>query len=81
MLRNPSLLYECLHLVDRSPVLQLPASEEEVAADATSSEVFVQEKTPEPQAWVSLGSEQEIQEESVTDSRPRVTHGDFTYRL
>ena len=90
MLRNPSLLYGCLHIVyrspvyrspvDRSPELQLPVSEEEVAAaaEAMSSEVFVQEKTPEPQPWVSLGSEQEIEEESVTESRPRVTHGDNT---
>lgn len=29
-------------------------------------------KTPESRPWMSLGSEQEIEEESVTESRPRV---------
>lgn len=29
-------------------------------------------KTPESHPWISLGSEQEIEEESVTESRPRV---------
>ncbi|XP_046905383.1 dynein axonemal intermediate chain 3 [Hypomesus transpacificus] len=66
--------YLVLTVETKDMMLRLPASEEEVAADATSSEVFVQEKTPEPQAWVSLGSEQEIQEESVTDSRPRLKY-------
>lgn len=34
-------------------------------------------KTPESHPWMSLGSEQEIEEESVTASRPRVRHGMF----
>uniref|UniRef100_A0A8C8GYP5 WD repeat domain 63 n=1 Tax=Oncorhynchus tshawytscha TaxID=74940 RepID=A0A8C8GYP5_ONCTS len=43
----------------------------EVALEREPSEVFATQKTSEPQPWISLGSEQEIEEESVTDSRPR----------
>uniref|UniRef100_A0A674C8J6 Dynein axonemal intermediate chain 3 n=1 Tax=Salmo trutta TaxID=8032 RepID=A0A674C8J6_SALTR len=43
----------------------------EVALEREPSEVFAAQKTFEPQPWISLGSEQEIEEESVTDSRPR----------
>uniref|UniRef100_A0A8C7FYT7 Dynein axonemal intermediate chain 3 n=1 Tax=Oncorhynchus kisutch TaxID=8019 RepID=A0A8C7FYT7_ONCKI len=43
----------------------------EVALEREPSEVFAAQKTSEPQPWISLGSEQEIEEESVTDSRPR----------
>lgn len=46
----------------------------EVALEREPSEVFAAQKTFEPQPWISLGSEQEIEEESVTDSRPRVKH-------
>lgn len=31
-------------------------------------------KTPEPQPWVSLGSEQEIQDQSLSESRPRLRY-------
>uniref|UniRef100_A0A4W5K6L2 Dynein axonemal intermediate chain 3 n=1 Tax=Hucho hucho TaxID=62062 RepID=A0A4W5K6L2_9TELE len=43
----------------------------EVALECEPLEVFAAQKTSEPQPWISLGSEQEIEEESVTDSRPR----------
>ncbi len=33
---------------------------------------MIMPKTPESHPWISLGSEQEIEEESVTESRPRV---------
>ncbi|XP_062308219.1 LOW QUALITY PROTEIN: dynein axonemal intermediate chain 3 [Osmerus eperlanus] len=66
--------YLVLTVETKDKMLSLPASEEAVAAEAVPSEVFVQEKTPEPQPWVSLGSEQEIEEESVTDSRPRLKY-------
>ncbi|XP_060749734.1 dynein axonemal intermediate chain 3 isoform X2 [Tachysurus vachellii] len=32
------------------------------------------QKTPEPRGWVSLGSEREIEEESVTDTRDRIQY-------
>ncbi|XP_047663047.1 dynein axonemal intermediate chain 3 isoform X2 [Tachysurus fulvidraco] len=32
------------------------------------------QKTPEPRVWVSLGSEREIEEESVTDTRDRIQY-------
>uniref|UniRef100_A0A6Q2X424 WD repeat domain 63 n=1 Tax=Esox lucius TaxID=8010 RepID=A0A6Q2X424_ESOLU len=44
----------------------------EEALEREPSDVFAAQKTPEPRPWISLGSEQEIEEESVTDSRPRV---------
>ncbi|XP_056305532.1 dynein axonemal intermediate chain 3 [Danio aesculapii] len=31
-------------------------------------------KTPEPQPWVSLGSEQEIQDQSLSETRPRLRY-------
>lgn len=43
-------------------------------------EEMIVPKTPESHPWISLGSEQEIKEESVTESRPRVRemhHGIF----
>uniref|UniRef100_A0A8C7LVS9 Dynein axonemal intermediate chain 3 n=1 Tax=Oncorhynchus mykiss TaxID=8022 RepID=A0A8C7LVS9_ONCMY len=46
----------------------------EVALEREPSEVFAAQKTSEPQPWISLGSEQEIEEESVTDSRPRLKY-------
>lgn len=46
----------------------------EVALEREPSEVFAAQKTFEPQPWISLGSEQEIEEESVTDSRPRLKY-------
>ncbi|XP_029489077.1 dynein axonemal intermediate chain 3 isoform X1 [Oncorhynchus nerka] len=46
----------------------------EVALEREPSEVFASQKTSEPQPWISLGSEQEIEEESVTDSRPRLKY-------
>uniref|UniRef100_A0A8C8GX38 WD repeat domain 63 n=1 Tax=Oncorhynchus tshawytscha TaxID=74940 RepID=A0A8C8GX38_ONCTS len=46
----------------------------EVALEREPSEVFATQKTSEPQPWISLGSEQEIEEESVTDSRPRLKY-------
>ncbi|XP_056132741.1 dynein axonemal intermediate chain 3 [Lampris incognitus] len=49
----------------------LPEAEKEVAVEGETSEVFVQ-KSPEPQPWTSLGSEQEIQDESVQESRERL---------
>uniref|UniRef100_A0A6Q2XM98 WD repeat domain 63 n=1 Tax=Esox lucius TaxID=8010 RepID=A0A6Q2XM98_ESOLU len=44
----------------------------EEALEREPSDVFAAQKTPEPRPWISLGSEQEIEEESVTDSRPRL---------
>lgn len=41
---------------------------------------MIMPKTPESHPWISLGSEQEIEEESLTESRPRVRqmhHGIF----
>ncbi|CAB1323949.1 unnamed protein product [Coregonus sp. 'balchen'] len=46
----------------------------EVALEREPSEVFAAQKTSEPQPWISLGSEQEVEEESVTDSRPRLKY-------
>uniref|UniRef100_A0A6Q2YY72 WD repeat domain 63 n=1 Tax=Esox lucius TaxID=8010 RepID=A0A6Q2YY72_ESOLU len=43
-----------------------------MALEREPSDVFAAQKTPEPRPWISLGSEQEIEEESVTDSRPRL---------
>uniref|UniRef100_A0A4W4E163 WD repeat domain 63 n=1 Tax=Electrophorus electricus TaxID=8005 RepID=A0A4W4E163_ELEEL len=46
-----------------------PGMEEE---EEEGDELLEVQKTPEPKPWLSLGSEREIQEESVTDTRPRV---------
>ncbi|XP_072552313.1 dynein axonemal intermediate chain 3 [Salminus brasiliensis] len=56
----------------RSPG-EVEEEEEEEEEDDELSEITMQ-KTPEPQAWVSLGSEREIEEESVMDTRPRLRY-------
>ncbi|MBN3297136.1 WDR63 protein, partial [Amia calva] len=44
---------------------------ERMEEEAEEDDMFLVYKTPEPQTWVSLGSELEIEEESVKDSRSK----------
>ncbi|KAL1022761.1 hypothetical protein UPYG_G00031960 [Umbra pygmaea] len=46
----------------------------EEALEPETSDLFTAQNTPEPKSWISLGSEKEIDEESVTDSRPRLKY-------
>ncbi|XP_043086282.1 dynein axonemal intermediate chain 3 isoform X2 [Puntigrus tetrazona] len=46
--------------------------EEQTKHEEEEEEEMVMPKTPESHPWISLGSEQEIEEESVTESRPRL---------
>uniref|UniRef100_A0A3B1JWW4 Dynein axonemal intermediate chain 3 n=1 Tax=Astyanax mexicanus TaxID=7994 RepID=A0A3B1JWW4_ASTMX len=56
----------------RSPA-EVDGEEEEEGESEDLSEIMVQ-KTPEPQAWVSLGSEREIEDESLMDTRPKLCY-------
>ncbi|KAI2649391.1 Dynein axonemal intermediate chain 3 [Labeo rohita] len=47
--------------------------EEQMEHEEKEEEMIVP-KTPESHPWISLGSEQEIKEESVTESRPRLRY-------
>ncbi|KAK1803769.1 hypothetical protein P4O66_020792, partial [Electrophorus voltai] len=51
-----------------------PGVEEEEEEEEEGDELLEVQKTPEPKPWLSLGSEREIQEESVTDTRPRLRY-------
>ncbi|XP_064189536.1 dynein axonemal intermediate chain 3 [Anguilla rostrata] len=54
-------------------VLNPPVSVDEQALEDELLDSFIC-KTPEPKPWVSLGSEQEIEEESVVDTRSRLKY-------
>uniref|UniRef100_A0A8C1C130 Dynein axonemal intermediate chain 3 n=1 Tax=Cyprinus carpio carpio TaxID=630221 RepID=A0A8C1C130_CYPCA len=47
--------------------------EEQINHEEEDEEMIIP-KTPESRPWMSLGSEQEIEEESVTESRPRLRY-------
>uniref|UniRef100_A0A671PW20 WD repeat domain 63 n=1 Tax=Sinocyclocheilus anshuiensis TaxID=1608454 RepID=A0A671PW20_9TELE len=48
--------------------------EEQIKHEEEEEEEMIIPKTPESHPWISLGSEQEIEEESVTESRPRLRY-------
>uniref|UniRef100_A0A8B9GVX3 WD repeat domain 63 n=1 Tax=Astyanax mexicanus TaxID=7994 RepID=A0A8B9GVX3_ASTMX len=70
--------YLVLTVDAKESMLRSPAEvdgEEEEGESEDLSEIMVQ-KNPEPQAWVSLGSEREIEDESLMDTRPK-----FCYKV
>ncbi|KAI4874495.1 hypothetical protein NFI96_021870 [Prochilodus magdalenae] len=51
-----------------------PPAEVEVEEDEGEELSEMIRKTPEPQPWICLGSEKEIEEESLMDTRPRLRY-------
>ncbi|XP_048860045.1 dynein axonemal intermediate chain 3-like isoform X1 [Brienomyrus brachyistius] len=65
--------YLVLSEESKTRMTEPPVSAREDTAEGTSLDSSPC-KTPETQPWVSLGSEREIEEESVRDSRPRLKY-------
>ncbi|XP_067301422.1 dynein axonemal intermediate chain 3 [Pseudorasbora parva] len=71
---------QCFYLVltveAKENMLKSPVqgNDEELMEDKEEEEDMIVPKTPESHPWISLGSEQEIEEESVTESRPRLRY-------
>ncbi|XP_036448271.1 dynein intermediate chain 3, axonemal isoform X2 [Colossoma macropomum] len=65
--------YLVLTVEAKENLLKPPA---EVEGEEDEGEEFSEiiQKTPEPQPWVSLGSEREIEEESFMDTRPKLCY-------
>ncbi|ROL01490.1 WD repeat-containing protein 63 [Anabarilius grahami] len=68
---------QCFYLVlteeAKENMLKSPVQgEDEQLVEDKEEEDMIVPKTPESHPWISLGSEQEIEEESVTESRPRL---------
>ncbi|XP_066528907.1 dynein axonemal intermediate chain 3 isoform X2 [Hoplias malabaricus] len=55
-------------------LLKPPAEEKDEEDEGEELSEMTVPKTPEQQPWVSLGSEREIEEESVMDTRPRLRY-------
>ncbi|XP_048034159.1 dynein axonemal intermediate chain 3 isoform X1 [Megalobrama amblycephala] len=70
---------QCFYLVlteeAKGNMLKSPVQgdDEELVEDKEEEDMIVP-KTPESHPWIPLGSEQEIEEESVTESRPRLRY-------
>ncbi|KAI7793969.1 putative WD repeat-containing protein 63 [Triplophysa rosa] len=68
--------YLVLTVEAKENILKPPVQgdEEELIDDDDDEEDVIVPKTPEHHPWISLGSEQEIEEETVTHTRPRLMY-------
>ncbi|XP_062872021.1 dynein axonemal intermediate chain 3 [Trichomycterus rosablanca] len=64
--------YLVLRVEAKENILKPPVVVEEEPNKVEEVEEVMEQKSPEPQSWISLGSEREIDEELVTDTRAKL---------